>query len=163
VTFVSADLPWAQVGAHIMVNGQTIGDAGIAGKTVNDKFDFNQSPVAAELDFQQLITLKAAAIKVKPIPRFPAIVRDLSLIVDEPVRWDDIITAVNKNPCDELEDVRFVDIYRGKAIPQGKKGITLTLTFRDEDGTLTHDTVDGFQNAIVKELTDSVKAQLRTA
>jgi phenylalanyl-tRNA synthetase beta chain len=163
VTFVSAELPWAQVGTDILVNNEVIGTAGIAGKTVKDRFDFKESPVAAELDFQQLMSLKAAVVKVKAVPRFPAIARDLSLIVDESVCWADITAAVNKNPCDELEDIRFVDIYRGKGIPQGSKSVTLTLTFRDEDGTLTHDTVDGFQNAIVKELTDSVNAQLRTA
>ncbi|TLN00565.1 hypothetical protein FDZ71_14320, partial [bacterium] len=51
--------------------------------------------------------------------------------------------------------------YRGKSIPSGKKSVTVSLRFRDEDGTLTHETVDGFEKAIMDKLTESVGAQLR--
>jgi phenylalanyl-tRNA synthetase beta chain len=108
------------------------------------------------------MSLAGGAIKVKPIPRFPAIQRDLSIIVGEEVRWADIIGAVGSRACAELEEVKFVGIYRGKGIPAGRKSVTLTLRFRDEDGTLTHETVDGFEGDIVRSLTESTKAELRT-
>ena len=153
----------ALTGAEIVVNGNIIGTAGIANSTVKDKFDFKELvPVAAELDFEQLLALQRGAIKVEPIPRFPAIERDLSLIVDETVRWADITEAVNRKAPDELENIQYVDTYRGKGIPAGKKSVTLSLTFRNQDGTLTHDTVDGFEADIVKSLTESIAAELRT-
>ena len=108
------------------------------------------------------MSLTGGAIKVKPIPRFPAIQRDLSIIVDEEISWSDIIKAVESKACTELEDIKFVGIYRGKGIPSGRKSVTFTLRFRDEDGTLTHDTVDGFESDIVRSLTESTKAELRT-
>lgn len=158
-----ADLIWTEVGAEIIANGKTIGTAGIVAQPVKEKFDFkNLSPVAAEIDFQQLAALQARAIKVKPIPRFPTIQRDLSILVDEKITWADVTDAINKKSSDELEDVRFVEIYRGKGVPAGKKSLTLSLRFRDQDGTLTHETVDGFEKAIVNSLAKSVKAQLRT-
>jgi phenylalanyl-tRNA synthetase beta chain len=120
------------------------------------------SPCAVEMDFETLMSLAGGAIKVKPIPRFPAIQRDLSIIVDEEIRWADIIKAVESKACAELEDVKFVGIYRGKGIPSGRKSVTLTLRFRDEDGTLTHQTVDGLESDIVRSLTESTKAELRT-
>ena len=163
VVFKPAELVWAQTGAQIIVNSRLIGVAGIVSQAVKDKFDFKDvTPSAAELDFELLSALHTGSVKVKPVPKFPAIERDLSLIVDEQVRWADIAAAVNKKAPNELEDVRFVGIYRGKGIASGKKSLTLTLAFRDQDGTLTHETVDCFQADILKSLTESTGAQLRT-
>ena len=163
IVFIPADLVWAQTGAEIVVNGETIGAAGVVSQKVKDRFDFKDiSPAAAELKFQRLLALQTGAVKVKPIPRFPAIERDLSIIVDETVAWADITAAVEKKASSELEDIRFVGIYRGKGIPTGKKSVTLTLTFRDPDGTLTHEAVDHFQADIVDSLTQSIAAELRT-
>jgi len=164
VVFTPADLLWANLGAQIAVNGRIIGTAGIVSQVVKDKFDFKTlSPCAAELELDELLVLYSGPVKIRPIPRFPAIERDLSLVVDEQIAWADIIAAVNKKTCGELEDVRFVGIYRGKGIAAGKKSLTLSLRFRDEDGTLTHDIVDGFEKAIVNSLADSIGAELRTA
>jgi len=164
VDFAPTDLIWAQTGAEILLNSQPIGTAGVVSQAVSDKLDFkDMSPCAVELDFETLMSLVGGAIRVKPIPRFPAIQRDLSIVVDEEIRWTDIIKAVEGKACAELEDVRFVGIYRGKGIPAGRKSVTLTLRFRDEDGTLTHEVVDGFEGDIVRSLTESTKAELRTA
>jgi len=163
IIFTPADLLWAQTGAQIIVNSQTIGTIGIVSQAVKEKIDFKYlSPCAAELEFGQLLTLQRGAIKVKPLPRFPAIQRDLSIIVDENVRWADIIEAVKNKASVELEEVQFVGIYHGRGIPSGKKSVTLSLRFRDEDGTLTHQRVDSFEADIVESLAQSVRAELRT-
>jgi phenylalanyl-tRNA synthetase beta chain len=163
VVFTPAELVWAKTGAQIVVDSKLIGVAGVISQAVKDKFDFkNVTPCAAELDFEALSALQSGAVKVKPIPKFPAIERDLSIVIDEQVRWTDITAAVDKKVPSELEDVRFVGIYRGKGIPSGQKSLTLTLVFRDRDGTLTHETVDRFQADILNSLAESTGAQLRT-
>ncbi len=162
--FEPTDLVWAETGAQILIKGKTCGTAGVVSRAVKEKYDFTElSPCAAELDFETLLALKRGDIKVKPIPRFPAIQRDLSIIVDENIRWADIIEAVKQKATPELENIQFAGIYRGQGIPTGKKSITLSLRFRDEDGTLTHEKVDSFQNNIVKNLNKCVSADLRTA
>ncbi len=161
--FVPAELTWAGVGARIMVNERPIGEAGIFSETIREKLGFKEvRPCGAELDFEALMALQGGPVKIQPIPRFPAIERDLSVVVSEETLWTDIARAVDGSAPAELEDVQFVDIYRGKGIPDGKKSVTLSLRFRDEDGTLTHETVDGYQDAIVKNLAASVGAELRT-
>ena len=163
IVFTPADLVWAQTGAQIVINAKVSGAAGIVGRQVKEKFDFGDlTPCAAEIDFEQLLALQRGAIKVEPIPRFPAIQRDLSIIVDEKIRWAEIINAVKKKASAELENIQFVGTYRGEGIPSGKKSVTLSVRFRDEDGTLTHETVDRFQADIVKNLNMSVGAELRT-
>jgi phenylalanyl-tRNA synthetase beta chain len=163
IVFEPADILWAQTGARIIADSKTVGTAGIVSTAVKDKFDFKDvSPCAAELEYEQLSTMQRGAIEVRPLPRFPAIQRDLSITVDENIRWADIVSAVSAKATAELEDVQFIDIYKGKGIPSGKKSVTLSLRYRDEDGTLTHETVDGFESDIVEGLKDSVGAVLRT-
>jgi len=162
IEFRPTDLIWAEVGAEIMVSGQKIGIAGIFSQMVKQKFDFKDlSPCGTELDFEQLMALQGGPVKLKPIPRFPAIQRDLSLIVDEQIQWADIVEAIKSKAPAELEDIQFVGIYRGKGIPPNRKSVTLSMRFRDEDGTLTHEAVDRFQASIVKSLSESVAAELR--
>ena len=163
IDFEPEDVIWADTGAKISINGKPTGVAGIVGRAAKEKLDFTDiSPCAAELDFELLLALQQSEIKVTPIPRFPAIQRDLSIIVDEKIRWSDIIEAVKQKATPELENIQFVDIYRGQGIPAGKKSVTLSLRFRDENGTLTHEMVDGFQAEIVKSLNKHVAAELRT-
>jgi phenylalanyl-tRNA synthetase beta chain len=163
IVFTPADLLWAQTAAQVVVNGKVIGSAGVVSQAVKQKFDFKElSPAAAELDFELLSALQRGELKVKPIPRFPAIQRDLSIIVDENIPWADIVEAVSKKASAELKDIQFVGIYRGKGIPSGRKSVTLSVQFRDEDGTLTHETVDRLQADIVDSLAKSVSAELRT-
>jgi phenylalanyl-tRNA synthetase beta chain len=106
--------------------------------------------------------LHKGTVRARAIARFPAIQRDLSLVVDQMVRWADILEAVKRKASSELENVQFVGIYRGKGIPSDKKSFTLSLRFRDEDGTLTHEAFDRFQADILQSLADSVNAVLRT-
>ena len=161
--FAPADLGWAETGAKILIDGKNCGVAGIAGGAVKEKLDVTDlAPAAAEIDFELLLALQRGSVKVTPIPRFPAIQRDLSIIVDEKIRWAEIIEAVKQRATPELENIQFVGIYRGRGIPVGEKSVTLSLCFRDEDGTLTHQTVDGFQTEIVNSLNKHIAAQLRT-
>jgi phenylalanyl-tRNA synthetase beta chain len=164
IDIVPADLTWAQNGAQVIVDSKEIGTAGIISDALKQEFDFKEfSPCAAELDFELLLSMVQGDTGIKTIPRFPAIQRDLSLIVDEQIPWADIINAIEARAPQELEDVRFVGIYRGKSIAQDKKSVTLSLRFRDEDGTLTHETVDRFEADIVTSITESTGAELRTA
>ncbi|MEK7992426.1 MAG: phenylalanine--tRNA ligase subunit beta, partial [Planctomycetota bacterium] len=164
VTLTPADLTWAQVGAQIFLNSQPIGFAGMVSPAVKQRLDLKDIAVcAAEIELDALMSLAAVPARIKPVPRFPAIQRDLSLVVDERIRWADILEAIRAKTPPELQDVRFVGIYRGKGIASGKKSVTLSLCFRDEDGTLTHETVDRLEAAIVGSLAEVTGAELRTA
>ncbi len=163
ITFIPAELSWAEIGAQINVDGSTIGSAGIFSQTVKQRSALKDvTACGAELNVETLLARSIGPVQVKPIPRFPSIQRDLSIVVGEQTRWADIAEAVNQKAPDELEDIRFVGIYRGQGIAPGKKSVTLSLLFRDQDGTLTHDTVDHFQADIVKNLATAVGAELRT-
>ena len=158
----SVELPWAEVGADIELNGRAIGCIGVVSEDVKDKFDLEDARIcAAEIDFDMLIEMESDSVTFKSIPRYPAIDRDLSLLIDEPVTWKEITTAVESVSCDKLEDINYVGTYRGKGVDSGKKSLTLTLRYRDEDGTLTHEQVDEYDKAILASLESATGAVLR--
>lgn len=164
ICFEPAQISWARAGARILAQGQEIGSAGVFTEEVVSGADIkNLEPVGAEIDFGELAALQVETTPVKPIPRFPAIERDLSIVVSETVSWDDIVKVIKEKAPGELEGIDFVEIYRGKGIAASQKSVTLSLRFRDQDGTLKHETVDGFQAAIVAGLTQSLQAELRSA
>ncbi len=164
IEFVPVALSWAQAGAEIHVNGSMVGQAGVFSDAVLKAFELKHvTPVGAELAFESLVSMKSEGVTLKAIPRFPAIERDLSLIVAESVTWSDIVKTIDSHGPKELEGVKYREIYRGKGVPKDKKSVTLSLRFRDADGTLKHDTVDVFQKPIVDGLVQEVKAELRSA
>ncbi len=164
VNFKPRRLQWAAIGADITADGKVIGYAGMADRAALDRVGIDEPVVcAAELDFEMLMDLQRGPVQVRPIPRFPAITRDLSIIIDEQVKWSEISSAVASASTEEMEELTFVDIYRGKGVPEGKKSLTLSLRFRDDDGTLTHEKVDMMQAAVLRSLESSVGAVLRTA
>lgn len=164
LTVTPAEFKWADAGAVLLLDGQPWGIAGTVSAQTAAAYNLERRTVcAAELDFETLLSKAGRITAAKPIPRFPAIVRDLSLIVDEPIRWEQIEARVQQAAPQELEGVTFSGLYRGKPIPEGKKSITLSLRFRDEQGTLRHEAVDAYEQTVVKALTDELNAQLRTA
>jgi phenylalanyl-tRNA synthetase beta chain len=159
-----AELTWASSGADILINGSKEGVCGIISEKTAKTFEIKDKKIClAEIDFDTLLAISGGVVTLKQIPRFPAVTRDLSLIVNEEISWANITEAIGRKSCEELEDVRFSGIYRGKPIPSGKKSITISLRFRDEEGTLRHEAVDKFESDILGELTSSLKAELRTA
>ena len=164
IEFKDTSLPWAQTAADIILNGQKIGICGTMSKQACKQSGIKDlQPAALEIDFDAIMKISGKVFKITHLPKFPSVVRDISIIVDEQLQWKDIEAAVRENAPSALEAVGFVDIYRGKQIPAGKKSITLTMTFRDEDGTLTHEVVDTYEKPIINSLAARFNAQLRTA
>ncbi|AQT68691.1 Phenylalanine--tRNA ligase beta subunit [Anaerohalosphaera lusitana] len=165
IEFKPADAGWWTAGVDVFVGGKLLGKCGVVSDKVRNSFGLKEvkDVSAAELDFGVLLEMFGGVSAAKPIPRYPAVTRDLSLVVDEGVLWQEIEKCILQKAPAELEKVDFVGIYRGKQIDQGKKSVTVSLRFRDEDGTLTHERVDEFEKVIFDSLRDSLDATLRTA
>ena len=163
VKFTPANICWASVGAEVFINDKKIGVAGIVNDAVRKAYDFkNVAPTALEVDLEALMEIEGGEFKIDHLPKFPSIERALSIIVDEPVSWTEISDTVSKVAPKELEKLSYIDTYRGKQIASGKKSVTLSLLFRDEDGTLTHERVDSLEAPIVKSLNSQIGAEIRT-
>jgi phenylalanyl-tRNA synthetase beta chain len=95
------------------------------------------------------------------LTRFPGIERDLSLVVGESVAWSAIESAVAEASPPRLESLAYVGTYRGKQLGAGRKSVTLRLTFRDAEATLTHEAVDPWVEQVMAALRGGVGAELR--
>ncbi|HCD34195.1 MAG TPA: phenylalanine--tRNA ligase subunit beta, partial [Phycisphaerales bacterium] len=115
----------------VTLNGKAIGIMGLIDKKTQDAFDLQTPVIAASLVLQPFIDLYPAQRLVGSLSRFPAIERDLSVLVKDEVTWDQIQEQVLATKPEFMESLDFVTTYRGKPIPKGIKSVSLRLTFRD--------------------------------
>jgi phenylalanyl-tRNA synthetase beta chain len=156
-----ADLD-AGASAEVLLDDQPLGMIGRMTKPAAAAFDLDDPPLVAELLYDRLVETADLQPKVKPLPQFPAIVRDLAVVVDEGVTWASLSEAVLATRIAELETVEPVSVYRGKPIPAGKKSVALRMTFRSKTETLTREQADEMQARVLAALAKAVAAVLRT-
>ncbi len=153
---------WDAAGhAHVKVEGKDLGVFGIVGEHARKLADLDEHVVAAELDLDALLALYPPRGRVEPLPAFPAIERDLSLVVDEAVAWAKIASLVESAGCDHFERVDFVGAFRGNQVGAGKKSVTARLRFRLDSGTLRHEDVDPQVQRVVQLAGEKLGATLR--
>ena len=146
---------------RLMLDGRQVGVMGLVDAAVLEAAGLSSPQAALECGLDALLELYPPRWAVGGVPRFPQIQRDLSLILDEAVRWAEVVAAVRAARPELLERVEFLGIYRGKPIPQGQKSLSLRLGFRDPDRTLTHQQVDPQMEAVTRQLGERVGATLR--
>jgi phenylalanyl-tRNA synthetase beta chain len=95
------------------------------------------------------------------VPRFPAALRDIALVVEESVPAERVVREIRAAGGDLLRDVRLFDLYRGESIPAGTKSLAYALTYQAEDRTLTDKEVDRAHKKIADRLKHVLKAQIR--
>jgi len=150
-----------QVAASVVLSGKPLGVYGLVDAKLADAFGLQTPAVAAQLDLEPLVTLYPPTHHAGELPKYPAIERDLSVVVDEATPWQSIAEAVDAAQPALLESTSFVGTYRGKQLGKGKKSVTLRMQFRDPDTTLRHEQVDPQIDAVVKRLSETVGAELR--
>jgi phenylalanyl-tRNA synthetase beta chain len=120
------------------------------------------SAVLVELDMDAFVPLKSRTNRFAPIPEFPTNNFDLSFLVDSMVKWDDIYEAVTGKKTENLQEVLFVDEYKGKQVPEGKKSVTIRLVIGSNEKTLTSTDIEAVANSTMKKLTKQLGVEFRT-
>ena len=156
-----ADLA-ADQAAEILLDDEPIGMVGSATKESAAAFELDDPPTVAEIHFGRLIEAAVLEPAYRPLPQYPAIARDLAIVVEEAVRWADVEKAVASAGVAEVESLQTLDVYRGKQVPAGKKSIALRLVLRRASGTLTHDDAAAMQARILDALRSALGAELRS-
>ena len=153
--------------AVISVSGEKLGEMGSVHPKVLRAFDISVPAYMAELDFAALRSHITRVRKYKPLPKHPAVQRDLALIVDENTEAQQVIDIIASAKARVLiENVRVFDVYRpklpgDKGIPMGKKSMAFTFSLRSDDHTLTDEEIGQAVNAILKSLKFRIGAELR--
>lgn len=120
--------------AVVRVGDQVVGRIGEVAMSVQTGFGVDRRVMAAELDLELLFPHMHLTHRYMPVSEYPAITRDMSILLDEQKAFDDIASALRGGM---VVDVQLADIYRGNGVPEGKKSVTLSLTLQAPDRTLT--------------------------
>ncbi|MBL8764957.1 MAG: phenylalanine--tRNA ligase subunit beta [Phycisphaerae bacterium] len=147
--------------ARVTLWGALLGHLGLLSKSVQALYDLDAPVVVAEVDLPPLLASYPPPTRVEPLPQFPAIERDLSIIVPEVTTWAAILARIDAAALAMLERVAFVGVYRGKQIGAGRKSVTFRLTFRDPSATLRDEHATQQVEALVARLAGELGATLR--
>lgn len=142
--------------------GRAIGFLGRIDKAVADKLSLRNSPAAAELDLPPLIAGTQHVPQLKPLPRFPSVRRDLSLVVPDMTPYEAVDSVIRSLKLQFLEDAEYVTTYRGKPLEKGQKSVTTTLVFRSPAATLTSEEVESAVQRVIEDAKTKLGATLRT-
>ena len=158
---------WADnvVWMNIFRGGEKIGDMGLVAKKVSmDCGIKNLSVMLFELDVTKLVPLKSRTNRFTHLAEYPETDYDISMLFDSDAAWADIYDAImgQKKASALLKDAAFVDEYRGKQIPEGKKSVTIRLTIGSSEKTLTSQEIESAANQVMKKLGKKMGAELRT-
>lgn len=141
-------------------NGNKAGIMGEIHPEVAASYEIDEKVYIAELDLEALYAGINKEILYKKLPKFPAVTRDLAMLVDENVTVGEIEEIITKGAGKYLESVKLFDVYQGKQIPEGKKSVAYSFSLRSSERTLTDEEIQSSVNKILKALKD-IGAELR--
>ncbi|MGI9249150.1 MAG: phenylalanine--tRNA ligase subunit beta [Woeseiaceae bacterium] len=159
--FVATNHAALQAGqaAEISRNGEAIGVLGRLHPSLAKRYDLKRPVYVFELDASKALASQAPSSS--SISKFPAIRRDVAVIVDDGVSADDLIEAVAASDPRLIQDVRIFDIYTGAGIEAGRKSVAIGLILQETSRTLTDDDADVVMAATISKLKDEFAAELR--
>lgn len=165
-TFRKVEKPYwadATVWLNIYVGEVQVGSLGLLSKRSSMACGIrNLSVILAEINLELLVPYKSRTNVFTHLPEQPINDYDLSMLVDSSVTWEQIRSSVLAKKGELLKDVTFVDEYKGKQIPAGKKSMTIRLAIGASDRTLTSQEIEDCANKVIKQLTKMVNAEIRS-
>lgn len=147
--------------AKVKAGGKTLGIIGEIHPAVSRKYGIDTPVYIAELDFENVFLNIKTDIKFKELPKFPAVTRDIAMLVDKTVPVADIEEIITKASGKLLETLTLFDVYEGEQIPDGKKSVAYSAVYRASDRSLTGEEVQKVFDKAVKNLEHQLGAQLR--
>ena len=161
IRFVTVDHPALQPGqaAEIMRGDDVIGVIGKLHPGLAKDYDIKRAVFVFELD--ALKAFESVAPSAQAISKFPAIRRDIAVVVDDNITAAELVEAVESAAPNIVQSVRIFDIYRGDKIEAGRKSVAIGLILQETSRTLTDDDADAAMSAAVTKLEDKFAAELR--
>ena len=147
--------------ARILVDGREVGVFGQIHPLVAQNYGVDAELYCAELSFDALCAAKGADPQYVPLPKFPAVTRDIAVVCGEEVTVGALESAIKEGAHGLLKEVKLFDIYRGKGVAEGKKSVAFNLVLRADDRSLTAEEADNDVKAILETLEAKCGAVLR--
>ena len=145
---------------------EPVGIAGQLARRIADEFKLRQDVFVAELRFEPLLEAvdrASASLKFTALPKYPAVERDFSLVLDDGVTFAQVSDTIRALQIAEVQSVEAADLFRGGQVPAGKFSLMIRVTFQSAEATLTDAQLSDFSARIVQALQKKLGATLRTS
>lgn len=168
VSFETADHPgghpWLVPGRTqaVLIDGRVCGYISLMNPVVRDRLKLRGKAALVELNLEPLISSPEQVTLFKPLPRFPGIQNDLSVIVDAQVTHQQVLEVIEEAGGPLLESTELFALFRGDPIPEGKKSLSFHLMFRSAQGTLADEQVEPVVEGILAALKQNLGGEIRT-
>jgi len=152
--------------ATVQLGKNTLGELGQLQPALARQYDLRDAVLLAELNLDVLLSLarrNAAAKTFKPLPVFPAIRRDVAMLVPETTTHEAVLNTVRRAKPQNLERVELFDVFRGKNVPAGQKSMAYAFTYRNAEQTLTDTEVNAAHEKLVEQFRQNIQAVIRDA
>ena len=142
--------------------GKVLIERGIVSHKILKNFGISAPVYFADLRWKQLMkTIKNQAVTYTEISKFPAVSRDLALLIDESIEFEQIETVAYQTEKKLLKAVKLFDVYEGDKLPDGKKSYAVNFILQDNEKTLNDKQIDTIMQKLITNLTTQLKAELR--
>ncbi len=147
--------------AEVVIDGKSLGKFGAVHPLTLRNYDIDCAAYVAELEFSILYETRLPESVYKPLPRYPAITRDLALVCDFGIEAAALVNCIRSLPGGLITGVLPFDVYIGDQIPKGKKSVALSLTIMSEERTLTDSEADDLIQKALERLRSELGAVIR--
>ncbi|MDQ3916960.1 MAG: phenylalanine--tRNA ligase subunit beta [Acidobacteriota bacterium] len=147
--------------ARVLFGGEAVGTLGRLSEELAAAYKFRQPVYVAEVNLGALLRAGERPLRYAPLPRFPSVVRDVSLVAPRRAAFGEMRRAVLSLGIEECRGVLLVDVYEGAGVPEGKRSVTLRIEYRADERTLRDEEVDSMHARVVAALEGEFGAQLR--
>jgi phenylalanyl-tRNA synthetase beta chain len=148
-------------GISLNIGKESIVEFGTVKKSILKHFDIKQEVFYADFDWDRIQKYVSNKIKFTDIPKYPEVRRDLSLLLDESVTFENIYTIAKQTEKALLKEVSLFDVYQGKNLPEGKKSYAVSFTIQDNSKTLTDTQIEKIMSKLQGNFEKQLGATLR--
>jgi len=150
----------------VFLGNAELGAAGQLPRRIGDRLKVRQDVFFAELELDPLyeaMQTASASRRYEPLPRFPSVDRDFSLLLANRIPFSEIADSIRSLHIAEITSIEAIDLFRGKNVPPGKYSLLVRITFQSREGTLTDAQINHFAGKIISILEHRHGAQLRAS
>ncbi len=147
--------------AEISLNGKAVGTIGRLNDEIAAAYKFRQPVFVVEVDLQTMLDAKAQTILYRPLPVYPSIVRDVSLLIKRNISFAKIKETIAEQKFELLRNIEFIDVYEGKGVADDERSITIRLEYRSDERTLLEEEIETIHTQILQVLETNLGAKQR--
>ncbi len=148
-------------GIALVSGSEVIVEFGLVKKNIAKHFDIKQEVYYAEFQWSKLLKILSTKVKFTEIPKYPAVRRDLALMLNDEVTFEAVYQLARQSEKNLLREVNLFDVYQGDRLPEGKKSYAVSFLLQDAARTLTDEQVDKVMAKLLKNFENQLGASLR--